>query len=78
MQTTAAGDLEALLAESRYTTVRVDAGYGAILPGDTLVASPTPGHAMRELDPGASFVLGKTLEGLESGQGQVRVLLTLR
>lgn len=53
----------------------VDAAPGAIRPGDLLVSSPTPGHAMRadpaNAPPGA--VVGKALEGLERGTGLVRV-----
>ncbi len=64
----------------------VDAEYGAIAVGDLLVTSPTPGHAMRsdpltlgELSwhrPGT--VLGKALEPLHTGRGEILVLLTLQ
>jgi len=55
--------------------VRVDAGYGAIVPGDLLTSSPTPGAAMRALDVTAGTIVGKALEPLESGIGTIRVLL---
>lgn len=58
---------------------KVDADYGAVAPGDLLVVSPTPGHAMRVRDaapPGT--VVGKALESLGSGRGVIQVLLTLR
>jgi len=60
------------------TLCRVDADYGAIAPGDLLVASPTPGHAMRAADPAAGTVVGKALEALDGGRGVVRVLVMLR
>lgn len=48
--------------------------------GDLLVASATPGRAMRaaprEVLPGT--VLGKALESLETGQGEILMLLTLQ
>jgi len=55
--------------------VRVDAGYGAIVPGDLLTSSPTPGAAMRALDGTAGTIVGKALEPLEAGIGTIRVLL---
>ena len=60
--------------------------YGAIKIGDLLVTSPTPGYAMRSRPlrvagqslhrPGT--LLGKALEALPSGQGEILVLLTLQ
>jgi hypothetical protein len=55
--------------------VRVDAGYGAIVPGDLLTSSPTPGAAMRALDDASGPIVGQALEPLESGIGTIRVLL---
>ena len=75
-----------LVAQSGRVRVKVDARYGAIRAGDLLVTSPTPGHAMRS-DPidvaGTPFhrpgtVLGKALESLATGQGEILVLLTLQ
>jgi hypothetical protein len=63
---------------SGFATVKVDAGYGAIRPGNLLSASPTPGHAMRAADPRAGTVLGKAIDGLEAGTGLIRVLLVAR
>ncbi len=57
--------------------VRVDAGYGSIVPGDLLTSSPTPGAAMRALDPEAA-ILGQALEPLEVGIGTIRMLLVQR
>ena len=65
--------------------VRVDARV-PIRIGDLLVTSDTPGTAMRsmplEID-GRAFhqpgtIIGKALEPLESGQGEILVLLSLQ
>jgi hypothetical protein len=59
---------------------KVSAENGAIHPGDLLVTSATPGHAMRaDRDralPGT--ILGKALESLDSGTGVIQVLVTLQ
>lgn len=57
---------------------RVDAAYGPVLPGDMLVTSPNPGHAMRADVPRSGTVLGKALEPLDAGTGLVRVLVAMR
>jgi N-acetylneuraminic acid mutarotase len=65
---------------------KVDAVYGEIRPGDLLVTSPTPGHAMRapsvELNGRAVYpsgaIVGKALEGLRDGRGKIQVLVGLR
>jgi hypothetical protein len=52
---------------------------GAIRAGDLLVASSTPGHAMRAPDsPRAGTVIGKSMESLARGRGTVEVLVMLR
>ena len=59
--------------------VKVDTSFGAIRTGDLLVASPTPGHAMRAPAPSPEgTVLGKALEPLDHGTGAVRMLVMLR
>jgi hypothetical protein len=59
---------------------KVSAENGPISRGDLLVTSSTPGYAMRGTDkarlPGA--VIGKALQPLPSGKGQIDTLLTLR
>lgn len=55
--------------------VKVDASYGAISAGDLLVASPTPGHAMRVSNPQPGTVVGKALEAKESGTGLILMLV---
>lgn len=75
-----------MVAQSGRVRVKVDATYGAIRIGDLLVTSPTAGYAMRSqpihLDghsihrPGT--LLGKALESLPTGRGEILVLLTLQ
>jgi len=77
---------KATIAQSGRVRVKVDATYGAIEIGDLLVTSPTPGYAMRSRPirvdgqmlhrPGT--LLGKALEPLPSGKGDILVLLTLQ
>jgi hypothetical protein len=57
---------------------KVDAEYGAIAAGDLLVASPTPGHAMKapKLTPGT--IVGKALEPIDAGTGLIKVMVMLR
>ena len=79
-------DTKVTIAQSGRVRVKVDATYGAIRIGDLLVTSPTPGYAMRSRPmrvdgramhrPGT--LLGKALEPLPSGKGEVLVLLTLQ
>ena len=59
---------------------KVDAQYAAIEVGDLLTTSPTLGHAMKAGDSDKAFgaVLGKALGSLETGQGLIPVLVTLR
>jgi hypothetical protein len=57
----------------------VDATAGPIEVGDLLVASSTPGHAMRSKGmPPAGTVIAKALEPLEGGTGTIRVLVLSR
>lgn len=59
---------------------KVDAQYAPIEVGDLLTTSPTPGHAMRALDPLKAFgaVIGKALRPLGSGQALVPILIALQ
>ena len=59
---------------------KVSAENGAIEVGDLLVASSTPGHAMKGSDRGKMLgaVVGKALEPLREGRGVVQVLVTLQ
>jgi hypothetical protein len=68
-----AGD-EVALATSRIVRVQADAAFGAIAPGDLLTTSPTPGLAMRAIDPAPGGVFGKALDALDAGSGEIRAL----
>jgi hypothetical protein len=80
------GENKAKVAQSGRVKVKVDAEYGSVTPGDLLVSSPTVGHAMRSVPvsvgetpihrPGT--IVGKALEPLDSGQGEILVILTLQ
>ena len=66
------------LAITGIVPVKVSAENGVIHPGDMLVASATPGYAMRAGDnPPNGTVLGKALGSLESGTGVIQVLVML-
>jgi hypothetical protein len=68
----------AAVALSGTVACKVDAGYGAIEAGDLLVASPTPGHAMKADGPAAGTILGKAMGMLDAGTGTIKVLVMLR
>lgn len=72
------GDYLGIATVGAFPALKVDASYGAIRPGDLLVASPTPGHAMRADDPGVGTVIGKALDSLDEGTGAVAVMITLQ
>ncbi len=57
---------------------KVSAENGPIRPGDLLITSATPGHAMRADDPPRGTTLGKALGILDSGTGLILVLVTLQ
>ena len=57
---------------------KVSTENGSIRPGDLLVTSGTPGHAMRDDDPQVGTVLGKALGSLDSGIGVIKILVTLQ
>ncbi len=79
-------DGKAMVAQSGRVRIKADARYGAIKIGDLLVTSPTPGYAMKSRPiqvagqtmhrPGT--LLGKALEPLPNGKGEILVLLTLQ
>jgi hypothetical protein len=59
--------------------VRASAENGAITAGDLLVASATPGHAMKaSSNPPVGTVIGKALEGLNGGIGTILMLVMLQ
>lgn len=59
---------------------KVTAENGPIMPGDLLVASSTRGHAMKGTDRTRMLgaVVGKALEPLREGTGEIQVLVTLQ
>lgn len=58
--------------------VKADAKYGSIKRGDLLTTSATPGHAMLASEPKLGTIVGKALESLESGTGEIKVMVTLQ
>ena len=68
----------ALVAMAGRVPVKVDAAYGAIQIGDALVASATPGRAMRSDDPAPLTVIGKALEPFAAGQGTIMMMVLNR
>ena len=69
---------KALLALVGIVPVKVTDEGGAIQPGDLLVTSSTPGHAMRWAgsEPWFCSLVGKALESMDEEQGVILVLLT--
>lgn len=49
-----------------------------IRPGDLLTTSSKTGYAQKAVDPKLGSIVGKALEGLSSGEGVIRVLVTLQ
>jgi hypothetical protein len=72
------GGYASVVTLGAFKAVRVDASYGAIRPGDLLVSSTTPGHAMRADSPAPGAVIGKALEPLDAGKGTIAVMVTLQ
>ena len=59
--------------------VKASAENGLISPGDLLVASATPGHAMKAgPNPPIGTVIGKALAGLDEGTGVIKMLVMLQ
>jgi hypothetical protein len=73
-----ARDQKVPVAVTGIVPVKVCDEGGAILPGDLLTSSSTPGMAMRAADPRPGAVIGKALAPLESGEGTVNMLVMLR
>ena len=69
---------EALLALTGIVPVKVTDEGGPIRPGDLLVSSSTPGHAMRWAgpEPCPCALVGKALEPMTDETGMILVLLT--
>jgi hypothetical protein len=68
-----------LLALVGRVPVKVSAENGPIAPGDLLVSSAMPGHAMKAgPNPPVGTVVGKALEGLDAEIGVIQMLVMLR
>lgn len=80
------GDSKEQVATTGRVKVKVDASRGPIAVGDLLVTSDKPGYAMRStpVDVGGvqmhrpGTIVGKALESLREGQGEILVLLSLQ
>ncbi|GAF72492.1 unnamed protein product, partial [marine sediment metagenome] len=70
------------LALAGRVPVKVTTENGPIEVGDLLVTSSRPGYAMRgdreKISQMPGVVLGKAMESLETGEGEILVLITLR
>ncbi len=72
------GEYVAIVTLGAFQAIKVDASYGAIQPGDLLVSSPTPGHAMRAENPSVGSVIGKAMGALDEGTGIIAVMVSLQ
>lgn len=67
------------LALAGRVPVKVTSEGGAIRTGDLLVASSTPGYAMRApADPAVGTVVGKALERADRAKGSIKMLVMAR
>jgi hypothetical protein len=81
-----ASDSKEMIATTGRVKVNVDASFGAIKVGDLLVTSDVPGVAMKSKPVdinGMKFhrpgtIIGKAIEPLASGKGQILVLLSMQ
>ncbi len=81
-----AGDGKVMVATTGRVKVKVDADRGAIRVGDLLVTAGIEGMAMRSQPVNVAGIsmhrpgtlIGKALEPLEKGQGEILVLLSLQ
>jgi hypothetical protein len=81
-----AGDGKVLVATTGRVKVKVDATRAAIKIGDLIVTSDVSGAAMKSMpfDMGGTLIhrpgtiIGKALEPLETGTGEILVLLSLQ
>ena len=72
------GKLGNVVTLGAFSTIKVDARYGVIRPGDLLVASPEPGFAMSSSDPLVGTIVGKALGAWSTGQGEIPVMVSNR
>ncbi len=75
------GEYGRVVTLGSFKTIKVDASYGPIHPGDLLVSSPTPGYAMAVPSGRSAItgtVIGKALGSLQKGWGEIPVLVQSR
>lgn len=72
------GEYVSVVTLGAFKLIKVDAGFGAIQPGDLLTPSPNAGYAMRAGEPIPGTIIGKALDGLETGQGVIAVYVTMQ
>lgn len=72
------GQHQAPLAQRSFATIRADASFGVILPGDLLTTSVNPGFAMKAATGAPGTIVAKALEPLEAGTGLIKVLVMSR
>lgn len=79
-QLTAKSSDEVPMAMMGIVPTKVSTENGPILPGDLLVTSSTPGYAMKGTDRSRMLgaLIGKALEGIDSGTGVIEVGVTLQ
>ncbi len=77
IETIQPGQYLSVVTLGAYKAIKVDASYGAIQPGDLLVASPNPGYAMKTTNPQPGTLVGKALAPWTSGTGTIPVFVTL-
>ena len=74
------GEYFGVVTSGAYKEIKVSAANGPIRLGDLLVASDTPGVAMKADPKQATFgsVIGKAMGNLASGEGAIAVMITLK
>jgi hypothetical protein len=72
------GDYLSIVTLGAYKMIKADATNEAIQPGDLLTASPNAGYAVRAGEAAPGTIIGKALEGLDSGQEMIAVYVSLQ
>jgi hypothetical protein len=67
-------DVAPLALSGTLVRCQVDAAWGAVRPGDLIVASPSPGIGRRADNPAPGSAVGRALEGLDTGIGSILLL----
>ncbi len=72
------GEYVSVVTLGAFKLIKIDADFGAIQPGDLLTPSPNAGYAMRAGEAAPGTIIGKALDGLETGQGVIAVYVTMQ